>query len=48
VLIFLLVLMAAGYFQTAKRVGGPLAETEETAMQPVPKPVVVTRAKTGR
>ena len=37
--------MTAGYFQTAKRVGGPLAETEETAMQPVPKPVAVARAK---
>jgi len=39
--------MSAGYFQTAKRVGGPLAETEETTMQPIPKPVVVARAKTG-
>ena len=45
---FLLVFMTAGFFQTAKRVGGPLAETEEITMQPVPKPVGMARTNTVR
>ena len=36
------------FFQAAKRVGGPLAEPEQIAMQPVPKSVAVARTKTLR
>ena len=47
---FLLVLMlvTAGKFQTGKLVGGTLAESEQTAMQPIPKPIAVGRANVGR
>ena len=45
---FLLVFMVTGHFQTAKRVGGPLAEPEEITMQPVPKPVGMARTNTVR
>ena len=46
---FLLVLMlvTAGKFQTGKLVGGTLAESEQTAMQPIPKPIAVGRANVG-
>ena len=45
---FLLVFMTAGFFQAAKSVGSPLAETEEITMQPVPKPVGMARTNTVR
>ena len=33
-------MMATGFFQAAKRVGSPLAETEQITMQPIPYPRV--------
>ena len=40
--------MTAGFFQAAKGVGSPLAESEEITMQPVPKPVGMARTNTVR
>ena len=41
--------MTPGLFQSAKRVGGALAESQKTAMQPVPKRIAIERAQaTGK
>src|SRR5258706_2948942 len=45
---FLVFLAMTGLFQAEKYIGAPPAKTKKRAMQPVPKPVAISRAKASR